>query len=449
MDDESVARKIEARTPGADISATRKKRLHRLCGHLNARGAAAPDIEDYRSFGSLSTLMRLQGDLVRIAPELCGPLRLAAQDLRREKTRRAGPQGHGGRRGPVPELSVDEAELPEDWRKTLALMRELNRDAENGMVPRSDMPPPPAEKSIDGMTAILRRIARTAEDTGHSHAISTEVIEAWCIQCERRGRASSGIALELKLLRRFILFRDRTDPLAETLARIKATYQRRASRERKRKEHFLRQNPTQLGTVLLIAERLQEDARAAPAASRERANLILHAAALVVPLVLPLRVSDLCRLRIGTSLWRDATRWGMALTTKKTGVVVERDDLWDEALPFLDDVLLMDSLREDLWRTYDARHDTYFFSRDGGATGHRGDWISDVWHKHVGTGAHIVRTLWHELASDSERDATWAALILCGQNSEGTAEQYRLRTTRKRAAKQARQMLRQARYQNL
>jgi hypothetical protein len=129
----------------------------------------------------------------------------------------------------------------------------------------------------------------------------------------------------------------------------------------------------------------------------------------------------------------------------RPGVAYDRPDLWPETTPFFDALVASDAPGGDLWSGYDLRKDTPFFSLDGGATVLSADWISDVWEKHVGCGAHIVRTLWHELACDADRDLTWMSLALCGQIAERTAQEYRVDNSRRRAAASGRRMMRAAR----
>jgi hypothetical protein len=76
-------------------------RYRRWCTHLEDRGSTLPDVDDFLTFGCLSTLERLRTELSRIAPEHCGPLARAIAHLKREKTARAGSQAKGGQKGPV------------------------------------------------------------------------------------------------------------------------------------------------------------------------------------------------------------------------------------------------------------------------------------------------------------------------------------------------------------
>ena len=109
-------------------------------------------------------------------------------------------------------------------------------------------------------------------------------------------------------------------------------------------------------------------------------------------------------------------------------------------------LLEVDAPGGDLWAGYDARVGTKLFSADFGGTGLSGDSISDVWEEHVGCGAHIVRTLWHQTAWESDRDLTWMALALCGQRAEKTAKPYRIEGARRRAAREGRRLVGAARW---
>ena len=156
----------------------------------------------------------------------------------------------------------------------------------------------------------------------------------------------------------------------------------------------------------------------------------------------PLRISDLYRFRFDEEIRRDATGWSIAIKTQKTGGDYERSELWPELTEFLDELLVLDAPGGDLWLGYDRRSGTHLFSRDGGVTALTADWISDVWYEHVGTGEHIVRTLWHQLAYDSDVDRTWMALSLCGQRGGGrTANEYRDKNQRARAVRAGRRSL--------
>lgn len=107
----------------------------------------------------------------------------------------------------------------------------------------------------------------------------------------------------------------------------------------------------------------------------------------------------------------------------------------------------MDAPGAELWAGYDARCGTRFFSIDGGKSGMRADWFSAVWQRHLGFGAHIARTLWHELVRGETDNRTYIALGLCAQKSERTAKAYRLERSRSADVRRGRNLLRAAREQ--
>ena len=415
--------------------------ITQLAEHFEARGTRAPQPEDFIGFGSLSSLERLRRDLAKVVPEFCGPLRLAIQSRRRGKTRRRGPQGLGGQRGPQPRHTVPLAQLPGEWQAALATLRRLRREKDMGFFLPASTVQPPTMRMIDQTAHILRSLAHVADAAGLPVALDREAVGAWLEALEQRGRAPSGISLQLRLLRRFVLSIDPSDPLAPVLGAVARDYTARARRTEKRKSRFLRGTPLELGGVLDRAEAVALEAREAAPGSRRRAVRWLHAAALALPVALPLRIGDLCRLRLGKELRRSAEGWSVDIRTHKTGSHYKRA-LWPEVTPYLDGVLLADAASDDLWTAYDSRVGTPLFSLDGGQTGLSADWISDVWYQELGTGAHSVRTLWHQLASDGPGNDTWLALALCGQSSERTAAAYRVDTTRRRTARSGQQRLR-------
>jgi hypothetical protein len=301
---------------------------------------------------------------------------------------------------------------------------------------------PPTRKQIRFITGVLRRFAHECTKAGKPVAIDRAGVIAWLDAAEDRGRKAAGIAAELKGLRRALLWVTPRSRFVETLRRLIADYSKRARLQRKRKVSWLLENPTNLGKVWDTAERVRQTALMLPPGSRARNRLLLEATALTFAICCPLRIGDLQRILIGVHLVREPFGWKLAIDTEKTGDDYERDALWPELTPFLDELLADDVAGGDVWRAYDRRVGTALFSRDGGRTELGETWLSDVWRTHVGTGAHIVRTLWHELARDGETDDAWVALALCGQRDLKTAEQYRVTDRKARARRSGRAMLR-------
>jgi hypothetical protein len=423
------------------LSASRFDRWRAWCA---ACGLAAPTPEDFLAYGRLSKLERLAPEIAAKAPEEGAALRSALRTLRREKRERAPSRATGGRRGPAQKLSIDEADLPADWRQVLERWRAERRRIDAGGILFGDRQPPAADL-IEDIAYVLRAIGKVCVDAERPIALSDETIAAWLDAAEARGCTASGLALQLGLVLTFLAATDADAALRDRIAAMRAMMRRRAETAVKRKEEWLRRNPCSLGGVWDKAEALLAEASKLPTTRYGRAKLVREAAALALAVAAPLRIGDLGRFVIGEHFARTATGWSLIVVTRKKRHRVERPELWPELTPFLDAVILVDAPTDDLWTAYDARVGTPLFSRDGGATAMTPDWLSDVWEEHVGCGAHIVRTLWHEVAHEADVDLTWMALALCGQKDQRTARHYQVRNAAARQLRTGRGMLRNAR----
>jgi hypothetical protein len=417
--------------------------LDRWRAWCGAHGVLAPTSEDFLAHGKLSTLERLARESAAMAAPEGAALRAALRTLRQEKRKRTGPRGGGGRRGPVQTESVDEADLPADWRGVLDRWRAERQRLDAGGILFGARQPPAAEL-IDDIAYVLRAIARVRVGHGQPIILSAEAVAAWLDAAEARGCKASGLGLQLGLVHTFMDALGADAALRERIAAMRTMMRHRAAHEVKRKEDWLRQNPRNLGGVWEMAEALLADAMTIPAAHYRRAKLVREAAALALGVAAPLRIGDLGRFIIGDHVARTATGWSLTVATKKMRHRVERPELWPELTPFLDAVIRVDAQTDDLWAAYDARIGTPLFARDA-ATAMTSGWVSDVWEEHVGCGAHIVRTMWHEVAHESDVDLTWMALALCGQKDERTARAYQVEHAAARAMRTGRSLLRGAR----
>ncbi|WP_185804715.1 hypothetical protein [Pontivivens nitratireducens] len=418
------------------------RRLRKWQAHLETRGTGVPDEEDFQSFGCLSTLERLRDVLSVEAPHHCAPLARVISQLKREKRQREKPrQTTTSRPSKGSDLSVGTDELPDDWKVTLKEMRRRRNDLDGGMIDLGDTSPP-AQSQIRAAEYVLRCIVQVCIDADRSADLDTESVRLWLERQEARGQGEIGLAMQLRKLAEFLVYRDEKSKLRKAIRGEASRYARIGRLKRKRKHAWLLANPTDIGKVWSLAEELLAESRATKAGTSRRYLLALHASALALAVAAPLRISDLYRFRIDEEIRRDATGWSISIKTQKTGGDYERSELWPELTEFLDELLVLDAPGGDLWLGYDRRSGTPLFSRDGGVTALTADWISDVWYEHVGTGEHIVRTLWHQLAYDSDVDRTWMALSLCGQRGGGrTASQYHDRNQRARAVRAGRRSL--------
>lgn len=405
-----------------------------------------PYEEDFRSFGKLSTLERLRKELAVISPEQCGPLAAVISDLKRQKTAMAGSQAKGGQRGKPIELSIPKADLRPDWHATIDEMRQRREGINTGMI-ELDNVEPPALSQLRGIEYVLRGLSKVCIDNSMPIEISLQSVQHWVERQCANGQNETSTGMLLRQMSKFLSLRGEKKKLRKKLNKEAARYARIGRLKRKRKHEWLLQNPTDVAKVWDLAEDIRGQCCAASPGTAKRYLLALHAVALALPVAVPLRISDLSRLLIGEEIVRDATGWSLKIRTQKTGADYERSELWPELTKYLDLLITLDAPGGDLWLGYERRQGTPLFSRDRGATGLTADWISDVWYEHVGTGEHIIRTLWHQVAYDSDVDRTWMALALCGQRSRSTSKEYHDKNQRARAVRAGRKTLMKVRQQ--
>ena len=436
-----------------DLTPAEARLLARWHDHLRGRGhpdpaRAAPGRADFLAFGGLAQLERLHRVLRQVAPDRVGPLRLACREKRKGKTKRS--RATGGTRGPARTLSVREDELPALWRHGLARMRAARARLDRGASFGGGDLDPPAASRIEDIAYTLRAVAAAGRAAGRADAqiaLDEAAIMRWLDAARDRGNAPAGLSMQLRGLRTFVLWQDAKGAkgLAKRLAALAAEETRLAGLGRKRKDCKLAAAPLTVGDCWLAAEVAACEAEGAVPGTRTHMRLRLEAAALALGVAAPLRIGDLHRLRVGRELARDAAGWSLDLRTRKTSGEYEAR-LWDEVTPVLDAVLEADAPGGELWSGYDARQGTHFFSADGGETGLSADWLSDVWEARLGSGAHMIRTLWHDhaLRMGSETDV-WMALALCGHADGRTAEHYRTRAAHAARGREGRALLRAAR----
>lgn len=413
--------------------------LKRWFEHLEIRGEVVPGEDDFRTFGSLSTLHRLRAQLSEVAPEQCGPLRHVISDFEREK-REETSTATGGQKGPAIALSIPKESLPDDWRLVLDNMTRLAKRREAGLlIVRGAWPP--AASMIRDIEYVLRAISKACLDEGREPELNKTTIGMWLEREEGRGRRATGLSLQLRLMAQFLEFAGKKKNLAKRLRKLGAEYGRRGGSKKKRKFSWLDQNPIGIEDVWDKAEQLLVQSRAERAGTRKRYVLALHAAVIALSVNAPLRIGDLSRLRVGNEICRSTSGWSLKTDIRKTDGEYDLPQLWPEIAEFLDELFILDAPVGKMWSEYDRRVGTPLFSVDAGRTGLSADWVSDVYYEHIGTGAHIIRSIWHQLAYESDRDLTWMALALCGQRGARTKREYRERNARAKTVRAGRKSL--------
>jgi hypothetical protein len=300
---------------------------------------------------------------------------------------------------------------------------------------------PPAVSVIRSLMQTLRQLAHAALQAGLEPALDIECVRAFLAGLHARARTATTKAARLKELLRFAIWIEDDTTIIEALRRERNRQTRIAARQRKIKELWLFKTGTTVADCWLTAEDLLASAAKMPPGLPRR-RLELEALAIAFAVVCPLRIGDLHRIRIGVDLVRRGGAWTFATRTAKTDQEYDAGELWPELAPFVDAVVLDGRHPFDLPPRIKALEGAPLFSKDGVRPFASG-WISTVWRRRIGTGEHIIRTLWHEdTAEDGE---TWIALALCGQRSARTAKHYTVKAAKKQAAKRGRALRRQAR----
>jgi len=419
--------------------------LDRWLAFRAARGITTPTIEDFLAFGPLEMLEALGRALAHLQPAGVTALRLAKRRLRSERWQRAkATMSASMSTPPRRRVAVETAELPLAWRRQLDRLHEAAAARDDDIV-SLDETPAYAGAVLRSIEHTLAALARSAGNAGLPVELSVETINALLAELEARGRRPATKAARCKELHVFGLVTGADRAVLDRAREARNAFARQAARTRKRKEIWLQQHDVTIGDVFARAEDLAAEARELPAGGTQALRRRMDAALLALALNAPLRCGDLHGVVLGRTLVRDAEGWRLALATRKTGLRYESDHLWPEVGDILDAYLLDGAPAEQLRRRVAARDGTPFFSFDDGTTGVAIRWPSQVWRRHFGTGEHIVRTLWHQLCYLTEPDKVWMALALCGQASERTAQEYRLKAGRRAVCSRAQSLVRAAR----
>ena len=171
-----------------------------------------------------------------------------------------------------------------------------------------------------------------------------------------------------------------------------------------------------LARGLLEEARTEEDPRAFAARLNEAAATALFS-------ILPLRLAD-TRLDFGQDLSWDGERYHIHVLTSKCD-----EDFRGPVHPglnaFIDPLILRGAAPQYLGELREAcmRSGRPVFVKACG-TGVGYGYVSDIWRRHLGTGAHISRTRVHTELARLGPEGVEMALALCAQRSPKSAEKY-------------------------
>ncbi len=424
------------------ITDAQSRLLDRFITHL--AGNAAPTREVFLAFGSKSTLARLMGPLQAVHPTWAPDLREALRTRSAEKWQKERKGIERGISRKKLELSVPLEQIPRAWHGAIKAMKSSRNQVDRGILTLDDRVPP-SRKVIVNLELSARQLVFAANEVGLNPALDMQCVRAFLAASKGRGTKPITRCARLKELMVLACWIDEDEhaDILNAMRRKKNQLDRLAQRQRKRKEEWLIQNPIEVVDCWMLAEELLQEAMSLPSGCTARLELALDALAIALAVNVPLRIGDLHRIQIGVHMIRsfENDTWTVDLQCEKMGNKYVAE-LWPELTPFLDAVVLAGRSEGVLAARLRELDGQYLFAKYGQKMG--ADWVSKAWRRHIGTGEHIVRTLWHEEAlNDAD---TWMALVLCGQDGGGaTARHYQVKQQKRQAGRRAKSLMRNAR----
>jgi hypothetical protein len=424
------------------ITDAQSRLLDRFITHL--AGNAMPTRETFMAFGSKSRLDRLMAPLQSAYPAWAPELREALRVRNAERWQQERKDVEWGIPGKKPGLSVPLEQIPKTWRHAIKEMEAARAQVDRGIMTLDDRAPPSA-KVIANLKRTARQLVFAANEAGCKPALNMPCVRVFLAASKGRGTKPITRCSRLKELMVLACWIDEGDhaDILNAMRRKKNQLDRLSQRQRKHKEEWLIQNPTEILDCWMLSEELLQEAMSMPSGCIARLDLALDALAIALAVNIPLRIGDLHRLQIGVHLTRSFERdtWAVDLRTAKMGSDYIAE-LWPELTPFLDAVVLAGRSGGSLAARLQELNGQYLFAKYGQKLGE--GWVSKAWRRHIGTGEHIVRTLWHEEALDDAD--TWMALVLCGQDGGGeTARHYQVKQQMRQAGRRAKSLMRAAR----
>lgn len=196
-----------------------------------------------------------------------------------------------------------------------------------------------------------------------------------------------------------------------------------------RKVTALQRKPLNLQDIRRASESARHASQTASSASRRR-SLLQRAVLLRLLSYVPLRIGDVSRLIIGSTLLREPTGWRLSLLSGKTGF--KYDTLLHQDLTgLLDALVFQEAGGTDIHMTCAQSHGRPLFHNQ------LGDPLSTQtlrmsFKAATGHTPHIVRTLVHDEMARLGSQGTALALDLCGQVSDGIERHYQVYAQRHR-----------------
>ena len=389
--------------------------------------ATLAEIQDFcRDKRSTSRLQQLFRSLICLDPSSPDLPAIRQARLLQERLDRPGLQ-HQPRRPPPRRVSVHEAALPANWQAMLNAMRRGRPG------PRGHRAPAPM--IISSISQKLCQLAFSAEAAGLPVALAPEPLAAWITAMTERGLAGRTIVSSLGKIRVFLQHLGGHQPLDELLKGEIQFHSNATVGVPKKKEIFLEQTGLNLLDIAAAAAAaLQEAQQARQVHSRQR--LANEAALFAVALVAAPRLADIETLVIERTVFRDARGWRLCFATSKTAEPYRLRI--DPRLTRFVDAAILHGVDETFIATlYQQRRGTALFVSNALNEPLCYWWATKRFHRRVGIGLHIVRSLWHDRGHERGPLGLEEALAVCGQRSAESRLHYRTEHGRRAVTRRA------------
>jgi len=424
-----------------NLSEAQIRLIDRWRRQLRAGGRDLQDAteDDWRAWGSNARMRALASALSALDPALA---RVARRPLTERQRAERGHTGDGGQCGPsgrTRTVSIPEDAWPSAWRRAIDRMRQ--RAATDDLDDLDDGTPF-STNTLRATVKAVGQLARVVEEEDRTPVMTIDLVDAWIGRMAGRGVRHRSITTWLESAHRFgrALGAD-TDVLGYIRRKANA-HDRRARRQRSRKEQTYLDLGLGIGDVFARARELHERAEAGPEHLVSTRRDRLEAALIALSVASPLRCGDFPDLRIGVDIERRAGSWSIDTVQAKTKQPYHVPELWSAVGEIIDALILDGRDPSALDVRVQARDGAHLFTwADDGSEPVADWWPSAVWKRHFGVGIHMIRSMWASHYIDHDPARSWAATAMLGHASPASRRPYEIRARRAAAVATAQDVL--------
>lgn len=336
-------------------------------------------------------------------------------------------KGHKIRPPMIRIFSVNLEELPESWQAALRDMEDKFPGMDGSL---------PVPSMITTTRTKLCELAKAAQMVQLPVTLKKEALIAYEQSLLNRERPLSPktILSSLRQVRGFARYIGAEDEILAHLKERIRFHERRAHNAPAQKEHKILQLPDYSEIFGIALDRLGQAAQTSNPKSAQALRNTAVALTLFCPF--PLRVAD-TQMRFGQEiLWtNEGYRFNLIISKSKRHFTAPILPVFSF---FIDQLILqgshpchLDDLRK---RCFDDKR--LLFVNYDDREPYPG-YVSQLWHKELGTGSHAARTKLHDAFGQLGARGVDLAMRACDQRSEKTAEAYRTRVFEKLALEKA------------